>query len=380
MWATWYSHVMTRTTLHLRAGAGRATVTLADPEAAAVASVVWNRCALTPDSTQPVSPIRGMASSGLWDSDTPAPGRSDAVVRDVTQAAITAGVGRSIMLHAAGLADFATGRTLALVAPSGTGKTTAVAALGQHYGYVTDETVIIDPTTLAITPYPKPLSLLGPQRRHPKTLVSPDEIGLGATPEQPYLHRVVVLMRSPEHHGVPQVSHLTMPEALGHLVPQSSSLGVLERGLVQLATVLDRTEGCLAVRYQQATDMRPLLDALLGRNNGLSPVVWRHPDMAERFLQAHHTGTEAAPGTLYRTAYDDALHFDEDDAIAVLHGAQFTVLTGLGALIWDMLSIPYPPQKLVDELADSPHAPPSAACQVRQALGRLMDRGLVAAL
>ena len=43
-------------------------------------------------------------------------------------------------LHAAGLAD-RDGRALALVAASGTGKTTAARTLGGTLGYLSDETV-----------------------------------------------------------------------------------------------------------------------------------------------------------------------------------------------------------------------------------------------
>ena len=49
------------------------------------------------------------------------------------------------MLHAAGIAD-ADGLVVALVGPSGMGKTTASSYLARHgFGYVTDETVSIGP-------------------------------------------------------------------------------------------------------------------------------------------------------------------------------------------------------------------------------------------
>ena len=52
--------------------------------------------------------------------------------------------GERINLHAGGVADERR-RVLALVGPSGTGKTTATLALARRLGYVSDETVSIDP-------------------------------------------------------------------------------------------------------------------------------------------------------------------------------------------------------------------------------------------
>ena len=79
------------------------------------------------------------------------------------------------------------------VAPSGTGKTTLACLLGRSFGYLTDETVGIDPPSGRILPYPKPLSVrISPEKRRE---LSADELGLRAVPADPTVARLVVLLR-----------------------------------------------------------------------------------------------------------------------------------------------------------------------------------------
>ena len=70
--------------------------------------------------------------------------RDYGLTTQVTMAALKATAGLRVNLHAGGVAD-ERHRVLALVAPSGTGKTTATLALAKRLGYVSDETVSIDP-------------------------------------------------------------------------------------------------------------------------------------------------------------------------------------------------------------------------------------------
>jgi hypothetical protein len=63
-----------------------------------------------------------------------------------------------LLLHSAA-AEFA-GSALLLPAPMNSGKTTLVAGLVHRgFGYLTDEAAAIDPATLDIDPFPKPLSI-----------------------------------------------------------------------------------------------------------------------------------------------------------------------------------------------------------------------------
>ena len=72
---------------------------------------------------------------------------------------------------------------LALVGPSGTGKTTATRLLATRLGYVSDETVSIDPDG-TVAPHPKPLSVVARPTagRGDKQQLSPDDLGLAARP------------------------------------------------------------------------------------------------------------------------------------------------------------------------------------------------------
>lgn len=337
---------------------------------------VWNRCLLDPsDAAQPPAVV---VLADYWkDSGEIPPGRSDAVVGDVTATAIDAGIGHRVMFHAAGLSDPETGRTVALVAPSGTGKTTGVAALGSQFGYVTDETVIIDPDSLAITPFPKPLSILGPSGQRPKTLFSPDELGLTATPQNPSLGAVVVLARDPDHDDAPHLQRLTLADALGHLVPQTSSLAALDRGLATLARVMDRVGGCNLLRYREINTVGPLLEELLAAEPVQESPTWTAVDLPVGGHVEEITNTPTAPaGYVQRAPADDLLALP-NDCLAVLVDSNFMVLQGLGPVIRGSLDQPIPLDTLVDQLASHPEAPEGAERMVRDAVAQLAERGVL---
>jgi hypothetical protein len=176
----------------------------------------------------------------------------------VTRVAIEARAGDLMMLHAAGLADRATGATVALVAPSGTGKTTLCRTLGDDYAYVSDETVGFDPS-LVVSPYRKPLSVVV-DGHHIKAQVSPEELGLPATPPVLTLSAAVLLERS----DVPglEVTPVRTVAALPLLAEQSSYLSRHTRPLGFLAEALERTGGLYLVNYRSAEELRPLVREL----------------------------------------------------------------------------------------------------------------------
>src|SRR5690242_6668193 len=86
----------------------------------------------------------GAPASDPLDLDVPLLGDVETTLHHLSSALTLAVVerqaGRLWMLHAAALADPASGATVVLVAPSGTGKSTAARTLGRRWGYVTDET------------------------------------------------------------------------------------------------------------------------------------------------------------------------------------------------------------------------------------------------
>lgn len=179
----------------------------------------------------------------------------------VTMTAIEGRAGDAILLHSAGLSDPASGRTIALVAPSGTGKTTAATVLGRDLGYVSDETVAVE-ADLTVSPYRKPLSLIRDGRQF-KDQVSPDDLGLLVPPEDLVLERVVLLVRDGGD-GL-RVEHPSLSRSLADLAPHTSYLARVPRPLHRLAGVLEPTGGLVLARYSDSEQLRPLVEDLIGR-------------------------------------------------------------------------------------------------------------------
>lgn len=189
--------------------------------------------------------------------------------------------GRRLNLHAAGLSDDQ-GRVIALVAASGTGKTTAARVLGRTFGYVTDECVSVNPRTLDVHPYPKPLSLVHETGtgardgtgRDRKRQVGPDELGL-LDAAGPLRLRAVVLLDRRATVGDPQLRELAMLDAVELLLPQTSSAAVLPAPLGMLADLLARTGGARRLSYGEIDDAADLL--LHGLvDAGEEPVAFEH--------------------------------------------------------------------------------------------------------
>lgn len=180
----------------------------------------------------------------------------DALSPAVTIAAIGHQAGDLLMLHAAGVAA-PDGRTVALVGPSGTGKTTASLLLGERFGYVTDETVAVraDGTVAA---YPKPLSIRRDGTPY-KAQTAVDH--LGDTPQSTTLHRVVVLRRDgAEDAWIERVPTL---EALATVATETSYLRRMHRPLHHLADLLGARGGLRMLHYRDATQLVPLVDELM---------------------------------------------------------------------------------------------------------------------
>ena len=74
---------------------------------------------------------------------------------------LVSGIGSNLAALLRACEDPAYGaRVVGVVAASGTGKTTFCTRLAAGWRYLTDETLAVDPATLVVLPYPKPLSVV----------------------------------------------------------------------------------------------------------------------------------------------------------------------------------------------------------------------------
>ena len=178
----------------------------------------------------------------------------------VTQRVIEARVGALMMWHAAALADPATGATAVLIAPSGTGKTTASRTLGKYFVYLSDETAGIE-LDGTIAPYRKPLSII--EGSPIKTQVAPSELGLNVDDVTGRLAAVVLLERSPGHPDQPTVTPLDTIDALAAITPEASYLARTERPLHRMADLLHMSGGAFRVSYREAASLKDVLADLL---------------------------------------------------------------------------------------------------------------------
>ena len=144
------------------------------------------------------------------------------------------------MLHAAALADPATGRTAVLVAASGTGKTTASVTLGRSFAYLTDETSAITADGVVLT-YRKPLSII--DGGHLKKQVAPSAARTARDRTRVPAGRPARDRAGPLHQGAPTVEPLETVDAIAAIAPQSSYLPSMDKPLHRLAELIHLVGG-----------------------------------------------------------------------------------------------------------------------------------------
>jgi hypothetical protein len=299
------------------------------------------------------------------------------ISRAVTLASIRRRTGQCLMLHAAGLAA-PDGSTVALVAASGTGKTTAGATLGRTLGYVSDETVAVE-ADLTVRAHPKPLSVVtDPGRPFVKHERSPDDLGLRPAPAQLRLVATVVLERDPGTTD-PVLQPIGLVEAAALVLPQTSALPSLDRPLDRLADVLAAGHGPWRLRYSEIGDCADLVAALAaGHAPGGAPdgVAWEWVDGRDRPDAAAAVDGIPGPASLVqRAAFDDALL--SDGSALVLRDRVPTTLPGLAATLWRRLEGPTPVSALVDTATAALGPHPDAESIVLDTVRVLHDGGLV---
>jgi hypothetical protein len=373
----------------------------------------WSRC-IAPDDTLDAAEdavVVGVALDDAYGLSAPARrAGTDAAGRPMTW--ITAQDGRELesqltvtltlkaievqrerlwLFHAAALSD-SDGRTIALAAASGTGKTTFATHLGRRFAYVTDETAAVDPDTLAVIPYPKPLSTIVEANRV-KAQIGPDELGLGIPGPALRLVRLAVLDRIP---GTPRprVEAMNLGDALLALVPQISYLRSRRRGLHALADLIRGLGGAVRIVYDNADDVAGILDRLFEEareREAAAPMAApgepAEPDVGGRAAAVSPSVTSAAaPGAvaisgLLTRAPEvcDALRLGPDE-LFVLTGPRLLLLDGLGAVLWEALGRPATLDELFARVLDAmPEVPEGvdAHAEFEAALQSLQREGVI---
>lgn len=328
----------------------------------------WRSAVVRDDDPLPARHVTVTVPSGPVDRSVAA------LSQAVTLAAIDARRGDLWMLHAGAVAD-PEGRVVAVVGPSGRGKTTATRELGRHYGYVTDETlgVAADGTVL---PYRKPLSIIE-QPMADKRQRSPQELGLGELPAAPLrLAAVVMLDRDPGMGERAELSRCELGDVLPELVEQTSYLGELPAPLRTIAAHVAAVGGVHRVAYGEASALPDALAPLFADPS--APVL---PDPVETAPIA----TGVTGERWYRASFVDAVSLDEDgERLAVFNpdtagGTTMRLLDGIGPVLWSSAS-GAPLEAIVDATVAVYGEPEgvSAHDTVRSAVAALREGGVLA--
>lgn len=245
--------------------------------------------------------------------------------QSVTMAAIQARKGELWMLHACGVA-LPDGRVVAFVAPSGGGKSTLVTRLGTEFGYVSDETLGIDPDG-RVWPYRKPISLIESPVAA-KAQRAPAELGLLPLPEGPLrIAGIVLLDRRTEPVDEPVLEPVELGEALPELAAQSSYLPHLPTPLQTVARLVGMAGGVLRLTYSDVDSVAPLVAGIADHHEEL-PLA---PGVAQE--------SASTPGPCYfRGEVLDELRLTDPDRIAILQSgegqAMVRVLAGIAPTLW----------------------------------------------
>lgn len=202
----------------------------------------------------------GPADVVMDSTDRDLPGLLEELSQQLCQWGIHARRDDLLMFHACGVADPATGATVALVGRSGAGKSTAAWTLGSEWGYLGDEVVAVRDDG-SVVPLPKPVSLIV-DHQPAKAQVPAADLGLLPPPATPHLAGLVLLERRP---GVElAVERLATIDALPLLAPQTSYLSRHARPLQRLAAAAEQAGGVLRATYGEATQLSPLVRDLMG--------------------------------------------------------------------------------------------------------------------
>ncbi len=287
--------------------------------------------------------------------------------RALTRLTILRRAGSAVLLHAAGLASTDGDQAVVLAAPSGTGKSMAARTLGRHFGYLSDELVVIEPD-LRLSSYPKPISVVAGDRPGDKDEWAPDELGLQPTPEAHPDLAAMVLLRRDRGASAPTLTRMGLVDALIELVQHSSSIWLLDHPLERLAQAAVRGGGPFELSYAEIATCRDVVADLLHPRHAeaaarpsltaylMHPptdrMAWRPTTRARMNPSAGPTG---AADRFVRAPWSDAL--EADGELLLLQGPQPVRLSALGASVWLAAGEPVTLDELVSAAmgAQGPH-------------------------
>lgn len=311
----------------------------------------WSSCAAAPDPSalivdaDVVSDGSPRPMSGIRVHTRSVEQLEESLTSTLTVEAIGARRHDLLMLHACGLAAD-DGRVLALVAASGTGKTTIARTLGTRFGYVTDETVGVTPDG-RVLPYPKPLSVKPLTGSAPKAQLAPDSLGLRPMPEAPLVLAGVVLLDRRDGVETPFLEAVEPLDAIDLLVPQTSYLSARPRALSALVQTLRELGGVSRLVYSEATAAVDLITAAFSSERPAAPDSWS--EIVPLDLRTPDGGSS---GLVVRAPADDALALPAGRLLVFCEN-RLVRLEGIGPAIWLLAGEAIPAGDLVDAVVEA---------------------------
>lgn len=309
----------------------------------------------------------------------------------LTRRAITSATGELFMFHAAALApigihnEYGERLAVGISAPSGTGKTTFCQRLADSFSYVTDETLAVEPETLRIQSYPKPLSLVRfEDNKRFKEDLTLAEVGL--TPvhmhEDTLLSALVLAERVSKGQ---ELIPLPLLEAMSFAIEQSSAFYELSEPLRRLAMLLSLAGGPWLLRFSDQTECADILRSLAMQtlNDEPDAVWWRHlpglPGPGRHPLQAQTVevlGDDPEATARYeRASWDDGIEAEE--GILLLFDRTPVTLAGAGAAVWRALDKPRSFEELHRAVIEQLGEHPESEAIVRGTIADLRAQGLL---
>lgn len=256
--------------------------------------------------------------------------------------------GHAHLLHAAVLGAPQTRRAFALVAASGTGKTTASKVLGQKFAYLSDETAVIR-YNRSLVPYLKPLSIIE-NKDEPKRQYSPLEIGLEAVDpaDESYQLEHIIILNRVDAPQAPQLERMSMDKALFRIVAQSSGVQRSGTGLGDLAQLINDVGGVLMLTYSEISETIELLGNLLAERYSIEP---------ERVEFEHIPGSRRgsfrwAPNRreLVRAAETEGMTFE--DRYYLTTGGRLSEVSLVAWDLWCAAENPISPDSLYEQMTE----------------------------